>query len=140
MASPMEYASLPVDEGEGGTPERPHPRSRIVALSASDKWRLVKPIIPKYMLPLCKCPTLCIRIGLLILTPPKVFVYLVGRHLGKSPSNLLTNLFLVRVYNQPGSLVFYASSPNLRLKVCRASLRLCCIRSHLPGNTLSLPR
>ncbi len=27
-----------------------------VALSASDKWRLVKPLLPKYMFPLCKSP------------------------------------------------------------------------------------
>jgi len=50
MASSTEYTTLPTDEGEGGTPE--YPRSRIVALSASDKWRLVKPLLPKYMLPL----------------------------------------------------------------------------------------
>ena len=28
---------------------------RNVALSAADKWRLAKPLIAKYMLPLCKC-------------------------------------------------------------------------------------
>jgi len=49
MASSTEYTPLPTDEGEAGYG---HPRT--VALSASDKWRLVKPMIPKYMLPLCE--------------------------------------------------------------------------------------
>ena len=28
---------------------------RNVALSVADKWKLAKPLIAKYMLPLCKC-------------------------------------------------------------------------------------
>ena len=52
MASSTEYVPLPTGEGEGGTTGYCHPR--IVALSASDKWRLVRPMIPKYMLPLCE--------------------------------------------------------------------------------------
>jgi len=50
MTSSTEYAPIPTDEGEGGTAR--YGRSRTVALTASDKWRLVKPMIPKYMLPL----------------------------------------------------------------------------------------
>ena len=52
VTSPAEYAPLPTDEDEGTTAG--YRRSRIVALSANDKWQLVKPMIPKYMLPLCK--------------------------------------------------------------------------------------
>jgi len=51
MASSTEYTPLPTDEGGGETLRF---RSRVVALSVSDKWRLVKPMIPKYMLPLCE--------------------------------------------------------------------------------------
>lgn len=50
MAASAEYTPLPTDESESGTPG--YRRPRVVALSASDKWRLVKPIMPKYMLPL----------------------------------------------------------------------------------------
>ncbi|KAF9647783.1 batten's disease protein Cln3 [Thelephora ganbajun] len=49
-ASSTEYIPLPTDEDEGGATGYRH--SRIIALSASDKWRMVKPMIPKYMLPL----------------------------------------------------------------------------------------
>ena len=52
MTSSAEYTPLPTGEGE--TTECGH--SRVVALSAGDKWRLVKPMIPKYMLPLCEYP------------------------------------------------------------------------------------
>ena len=137
MALSAEYAPLPTDEGGVGTAE--HPSSRIVALTGSDKWRLVKPIIPKYMLPLCKYPTFCARVGSLILTPPQVCVYLVGRHLGKSPSNLLTNLFSSSSIQSTRFVGYFVSSPNLRLKVGRASLRLYCIRSLPLGSTPSLP-
>ena len=54
MASSTEYTPLPTSEDENGTTVSGP--SRIVALSASDKWRLVKPMIPKYMLPLCEYP------------------------------------------------------------------------------------
>ena len=54
VASSTEYAPLPTDDGEGETTKYRHPRT--VALSASDKWRLVKPMIPKYMAPLCEHP------------------------------------------------------------------------------------
>ena len=93
---------LPTDEGEGETPGyRP---SRIVALSASDKWRLVKPIIPKYMLPLCECPPLYIQLGLLTLISVKfAYIWLVDILENRSPTCSPTR-FLVRVYNQPGSL------------------------------------
>jgi len=56
VGSSAEYLPLPTDEGGGVTAGYRH--SRNVALSASDKWRLVKPMIPKYMLPLCEYPSL----------------------------------------------------------------------------------
>lgn len=137
VASSTEYTPLPTDEGEGGTPE--YLRARIVALSASDKWRLVKPLIPKYMFPLCECPTLCIRTRLLTLTPPQVCVYLVGRHLGKSLSNLLTNLFSSSSIQSTRFVSFFCLFSELVPESSRVSLRLCCIRSHPKGNTPSSP-
>lgn len=53
VASSTEYTPLPTDENESTTVEYRRSR-RTVALSAGDKWRLVKPMIPKYMLPLCE--------------------------------------------------------------------------------------
>jgi battenin len=49
-----EYAPIPTDEeGSRGATEMPH-SSKHFALSERDKWELVKPLILKYMLPLCK--------------------------------------------------------------------------------------
>ena len=56
MSSSTEYTPIPTDEGEAVGYSHP----RAVALSASDKWRLVKPMIPKYMLPLCEYPFACL--------------------------------------------------------------------------------
>jgi battenin len=47
-----------VGEEEGSFPAGP---SRNVALSASDKLRLVRPMLLKYMLPLCKVTSLEFR-------------------------------------------------------------------------------
>ena len=43
-------------EGEDGEEEGSIPSSskRGLALSASDKWHIVKPLLMRYMLPLCK--------------------------------------------------------------------------------------
>ena len=79
-ASSTGYTSLPTDEDEGQATG--HRQSRVVALSASDKWQLVKPMISKYMLPLCEFSFVPLRVDSLILEPRQVCVYLVGRHLG----------------------------------------------------------
>ena len=42
------YTPLPADEGDAEMPKAS------VALSFEDKWELVKPLLLKYMLPLCK--------------------------------------------------------------------------------------
>ena len=42
------YAPLPTDDGVENVPKAS------VALSFEDKWALVKPLLSKYMLPLCK--------------------------------------------------------------------------------------
>lgn len=42
-----------IGEEEGSLPAGP---KHGVSLSARDKWRLVKPLLPKYMLPLCEYP------------------------------------------------------------------------------------
>lgn len=49
--TPLAAAEDEVGEEEGSQPPGP---KRGVALSINDKWRLVKPMLPKYMLPLCK--------------------------------------------------------------------------------------
>lgn len=45
------YTSLATNEDEDVLASMP---KREVALSLDDKWRLVKPLLSKYMLPLCK--------------------------------------------------------------------------------------
>ena len=52
--APSEYAPLPTDDDDV-----PIVAKLPVALSASDKWHLVKPLLLKYMLPLCKSYSLC---------------------------------------------------------------------------------
>ena len=74
-----EYTPLPTDEDEGTTDGYRH--SRIVALSASDKWRLVKPMIPKYMLPLCEWLFARLRTNSLTLALHQACVYLVSGYL-----------------------------------------------------------
>ena len=60
--SPVPTTSLPytplaaedeAGEEEGSLPSGP---KRGVSLSASDKWRIVQPLLMRYMLPLCKFP------------------------------------------------------------------------------------
>jgi battenin len=65
--SPGSYAPLPeedpdisvVDVTEEDTLGQP-PKVPVF-LTARDKWRLVKPMIVKYMLPLCKCSLCCVE-------------------------------------------------------------------------------
>ena len=76
MASSAEYTPLPVDEDKGTTNE--YPRSRVVTLAASDRRRLVKSMILKYMLPLCEWLLVRLRTGLITLASHQVCVYLVG--------------------------------------------------------------
>jgi battenin len=61
--SALPYTPLPEAEDEEGEEEGTIPSGpkRGVALSIADKWRLVKPLIPKYMLPLCESITLLTR-------------------------------------------------------------------------------
>jgi battenin len=56
VQSALPYAPLPTTEDENSEEEESMPDGlkRLVALSASDKWHLVKPLLPKYMLPLCE--------------------------------------------------------------------------------------
>jgi battenin len=54
-SSRTEYAQLPVSEEDaGGAVVEPLPLTT-KALSIGDKWQLLKPMIPRYMMPLCKC-------------------------------------------------------------------------------------
>ncbi len=55
--SSLPYTPLAAAEDEEGEEEGTMSSGpqRGVALTIADKWRLVQPLIPKYMLPLCKC-------------------------------------------------------------------------------------
>jgi battenin len=53
-----EYTQLPVseeDEGEAVVETAP---LKAKTLTMSDKWELLKPMLPRYMAPLCMCPLL----------------------------------------------------------------------------------
>lgn len=59
-AASTAYTSLPTMDNQDNESQLPDisdidplVKSNI-ALSAADKWRLVKPLLPKYMLPLCE--------------------------------------------------------------------------------------
>lgn len=53
-SSRSEYTQLPVsEEYEGVAVVEPAPLTT-KALSIGDKWQLLKPMIPRYMMPLCK--------------------------------------------------------------------------------------
>ena len=53
-SSRSEYAQLPASEEDAGVAVvEPVPLTK--ALSIGDKWQLLKPMIPRYMMPLCKC-------------------------------------------------------------------------------------
>lgn len=66
--SPGSYTPLPeedpdisaVEVTEGDTLLGQPPKIPVF-LNARDKWRLVKPMIFKYMLPLCKCSLCCVE-------------------------------------------------------------------------------
>ncbi|KAG6333470.1 hypothetical protein ID866_5619 [Astraeus odoratus] len=60
------YSALPVDDTEASTMELPEDQALLnsetktaVFLTAADKWRLLRPMIFKYMLPLCECFSFC---------------------------------------------------------------------------------
>ena len=55
--STSEYAPIPTDEGDDDGQNgryRTQIEKSAVALSVPDKWRLVKPLLLRYMFPLCK--------------------------------------------------------------------------------------
>lgn len=54
-----EYTALPTSEEDEEEPANAREESEVmkpsnIALSMEDKWRLVKPLIGRYMMPLCK--------------------------------------------------------------------------------------
>ena len=64
------------DEEESSLPLEP----KGVTLSASDKWCLVKPLLMRYMLPLCKLHPLRLEYHgqTVLICHPLVFVYMVS--------------------------------------------------------------
>ena len=55
-SSGSEYTQLPVSEEDDGEAVVETAPLTAKALSVGDKWQLLKPMIPRYMMPLCKCP------------------------------------------------------------------------------------
>jgi battenin len=53
-AATLPYTPLAADDDEGEEGVLPSGPKPSVSLSPSDKWRLVKPMLVKYMLPLCE--------------------------------------------------------------------------------------
>jgi battenin len=54
-SSRSEYTQLPVSEEDAGAAVVEPAPLTTKALSIGDKWQLLKPMIPRYMMPLCKC-------------------------------------------------------------------------------------
>lgn len=54
-SSRSEYTQLPVSEENAGVAVIEPAPLMTKALSIGDKWQLLKPMIPRYMMPLCKC-------------------------------------------------------------------------------------
>lgn len=54
VASSLPYTRLATEDEVGEEGSLPAGSKTGIALSASDKWRLVKPLLLKYMLPLCE--------------------------------------------------------------------------------------
>ena len=55
--SSVAYAPIPTDEGDddtGSTKSHTQVEKAAFALPVADKWRLVKPLLMKYMVPLCE--------------------------------------------------------------------------------------
>jgi battenin len=71
------YAPLPTDPTTINLDEEQVVSSKIVQLTASDKWRLARPMLLKYMLPLCELILLNL-LGVSELTSFSVCVYLVS--------------------------------------------------------------
>ena len=85
--SPGSYAPLPeedleisaVEVAEGDTLLGQPPKVPVF-LTAGDKWRLVKPMIFKYMLPLCEYILITWMTRDCLIVPPIVLVYTVSTY------------------------------------------------------------
>jgi hypothetical protein len=56
VPSTSEYTQLPVSEDDAGEAMAETAPLKTKALSIRDKWELLKPMLLRYMLPLCKLP------------------------------------------------------------------------------------
>ena len=54
-SSRPEYFQLPVSEEDDSVPVVEPAPLTTKALSIGDKWQLLKPMVPRYMVPLCEC-------------------------------------------------------------------------------------
>ncbi len=98
--STSEYTQLPVSEEDAAVAVVESALLKTKALSIGDKWQLLKPLIPRYMVPLCESSFGFIRFGQIThITTRLVFVYLVS-----FPSSALYTSFNcrgVRIHHQP---------------------------------------
>ena len=53
---PSEYTQLPVSDDDAEEAVAETAQLNTKALSIKEKWELLKPMLPRYMLPLCKPP------------------------------------------------------------------------------------
>lgn len=100
---PAEYTTLPTEEEDDGVIM---PKLS-VALSLEDKWRLVKPLLPKYMLPLCACFIISTYCRPRLDQVPTVLVYTVSPNLKQSSFHGST------VYHHPAG-IHYQSGQSCR--------------------------
>jgi hypothetical protein len=78
-APTSEYTQLPVSEDDAGEAVAESAPLKTKALSMGDKWQLLKPMIPRYMAPLCKCLSGFYTFGQIAHSRAHVvFVYLVS--------------------------------------------------------------
>ena len=80
--STSEYTQLPVSEEDAGEAVADSAPLKAKALSIGEKWQLLKPLLPRYMAPLCMSSSfyVCTFDQMTHGTARPVFVYLVSFH------------------------------------------------------------
>ena len=71
-----EYTQLPVSEEDAGEAVVGSAPLKTKALSIGEKWQLLKPMLPRYMAPLCKCRLIFVRLIKLFTARPTQSLYI----------------------------------------------------------------
>ena len=69
-----EYTRLPVSEEDEAVADSAPLKTK--ALSIGEKWVLLKPLLPRYMAPLCKCRLSFVRLIKLLTSRPAQSLYI----------------------------------------------------------------